>query len=107
MHGGLLASFISAYLHTAIIYIMLLIFAFTVYAVSPEIGSISRMWELLHELSQASPVEGNAGGSYLTMSSHGGIIFGVINIVGNFGTIFVDQVRDEHFFSGRFFQAPI
>jgi SSS family transporter len=91
MHGGLLASFISAYLHTAIIHIMLLIFAFTVYAVSPEIGSISRMWELLHELSQASPVEGNAEGSYLTMSSHGGIIFGVINIVGNFGTIFVDQ----------------
>ena len=37
------------------------------------------------------PVKDNRGGSYLTMISKGGIIFGVINIVGNFGTVFVDQ----------------
>jgi len=37
------------------------------------------------------PVEGNAGGEYLTMVSSGGLMFGVINIVGNFGTVFVDQ----------------
>ena len=30
-------------------------------------------------------------GAYLTMASAGGLIFGVINIVGNFGTVFVDQ----------------
>jgi len=34
---------------------------------------------------------GNAMGAYLTMASAGGLIFGVINIVGNFGTVFVDQ----------------
>ena len=28
------------------------------------------------------PVEDNRGGSYLTMISKGGIIFGIINIVG-------------------------
>ncbi len=32
------------------------------------------------------PVDGNAGGSYLTMRSKQGAIFFVINIVGNFGT---------------------
>jgi Na+/proline symporter len=32
-----------------------------------------------------------ANGNYLTMSSVGGIVFGVVNIVGNFGTVFVDQ----------------
>lgn len=32
-----------------------------------------------------------ADGSYLTMTSAGGIIFGIVNIVGNFGTVFVDQ----------------
>ena len=33
------------------------------------------------------PVKDNQGGSYLTMMSKGGIIFGIINIVGNFGTV--------------------
>jgi Na+/proline symporter len=37
------------------------------------------------------PVEGNAEGSYLTMRSKDGIIFFVINIVGNFGTVFMDN----------------
>ena len=37
------------------------------------------------------PVDGNEKGSYLTMLSREGFIFGVINIVGNFGTVFVDQ----------------
>lgn len=33
----------------------------------------------------------NRGGSYLTMMSLDGFLFGIINIVGNFGTVFVDQ----------------
>ena len=33
----------------------------------------------------------NRGGSYLTMMSLDGLQFGIINIVGNFGTVFVDQ----------------
>lgn len=37
------------------------------------------------------PVSGNEKGSYLTMISGDGLMFGVINIVGNFGTVFVDQ----------------
>lgn len=36
-------------------------------------------------------VDGNREGSYLTMLSRGGLMFGIINIVGNFGTVFVDQ----------------
>jgi hypothetical protein len=37
------------------------------------------------------PVTDNNDGSYLTMMSLGGLKFGIINIVGNFGTVFVDQ----------------
>ena len=37
------------------------------------------------------PVSGNRDGSYLTMLSSGGLMFGIINIIGNFGTVFVDQ----------------
>ena len=43
------------------------------------------------QLAVLKPVEGNASGSYLTMASTGALIFGIINIVGNFGTVFVDQ----------------
>lgn len=42
-------------------------------------------------LTACGPVDGNEGGSYLTMLSREGFIFGIINIVGNFGTVFVDQ----------------
>jgi hypothetical protein len=37
------------------------------------------------------PVDGNKDGSYLTMRSKEGAIFFVINIVGNFGTVFLDN----------------
>ena len=36
-------------------------------------------------------MQDNRGGSYLTMLSKSGFIFGIINIVGNFGTVFIDQ----------------
>ncbi|KAG6861168.1 hypothetical protein C0995_002975, partial [Termitomyces sp. Mi166 len=41
--------------------------------------------------SKAAPVQGNAGSLYLTMHSRNGLIFGVINIIGNFATVFNDQ----------------
>lgn len=44
-----------------------------------------------YNLTACGPVDGNEGGSYLTMLSREGFIFGIINIVGNFGTVFVDQ----------------
>jgi Na+/proline symporter len=84
--GGMRASLIADYSHTIVLYAILLAFAFTVYATSPILGSPARVWELLREASIDTPVEGNAQGSYLTMRSKSGLIFGVLNIVGNFGT---------------------
>jgi SSS family transporter len=91
IHGGLRATFLSDYLHTAIIFILICVFGFTVYTSSSLIGSPTKMFELLAAAATRHPVEGNVDGSYLTMSSTGGLIFGIINIVGNFGTVFVDQ----------------
>lgn len=51
------------------------------------------MWDHLHLLSSKYPVEGNRDGTYLTFFSIGGFIFGIINIIGNFGTVFNDQAR--------------
>ncbi len=89
--GGLKATFIADYMHTIIIFIVILIFVGTVYFVSPITGGIEGMYDKLVEAAQLRPVEGNAAGMYLTMASVGGLIFGIINIVGNFGTVFVDQ----------------
>ena len=51
-----------------------------------------QVWENLKVISEQFPVAGNKGGSYLTMLSKGGFVFGIINIIGNFGTVYNDQV---------------
>ena len=71
-----------------------------VFFISPITGGVEGMYNKLVEAASLNPVleptftpgePGNAMGAYLTMASAGGLIFGVINIVGNFGTVFVDQ----------------
>ena len=89
--GGLKATFVADYLHTIIIFITILTFVSVVYFISPTTGGIQGMFEKLTAAASLHPVEGNAAGAYLTMASMGGLIFGIINIVGNFGTVFVDQ----------------
>lgn len=89
--GGLKATFFAEYLNTAFIFVVVLIFVTVIYFVSPDIGGISGMYEKLTEASILKPVEGNVLGTYLTLASMGALIFGIINIVGNFGTVFVDQ----------------
>ncbi|KAI9634422.1 putative urea transporter [Dioszegia hungarica] len=89
--GGMRATLIADYSHTLVLYCILIAFALTVYATSPILGSPARVWDLLYQASVSSPVVGNAEGSYLTMRSKSGLIFGVLNIVGNFGTVFNDQ----------------
>ncbi|CDZ98323.1 urea transporter [Phaffia rhodozyma] len=89
--GGMRSTLIADYTHTAILYIILLLFVFVTYGTSDKIGSPAKMYEMLANVSAKTPVARNAGGSYVTMRSTGGIIFGVLNIVGNFGTVFNDQ----------------
>jgi len=98
--GGLKATFVADYMHTVIIYTVILTFVAMVFFISPVTGGIEGMYNKLAEAAVLKPVleptfvpgePGNAMGAYLTMASAGGLIFGVINIVGNFGTVFVDQ----------------
>lgn len=91
MFGGIKATFLTDYVHTLMIIIILLFFAFTTYATSPILGSPSAVYDLLVQAAAAHPVEGNEGGSYLTMKSKEGAIFFVINITGAFGTVFCDN----------------
>ncbi|KAL7413855.1 urea transporter [Mrakia frigida] len=89
--GGMRATLICDYTHTSILFVILLLFMITVYATSDSIGSPRKMHELLTAASAANPVAENAKGSYMTMRSQGGLIFGILNIVGNFSTVYGDQ----------------
>merc|ERR1712147_208846 len=105
MAGGLKATFMASYLHTAIIFAVLVTFLFKVYASSDDlVGSPSKVYKALEAVSSSTrdcsaiptdqncgPVKDNQGGSFLTMMSRPGLMFGIINIIGNFGTVFVDQ----------------
>lgn len=90
--GGLRATFLADFSHTAVLIAILLAFSLTSYAASDKIGSPQRMWELL---SEAAPVAGNAKGSYVTMRSLGGLKFGIVNICGNFAAVFCDQAYHQ------------
>ncbi|XP_051137330.1 urea-proton symporter DUR3 [Andrographis paniculata] len=104
--GGLKATFLASYIHSVIVHIVLLIFTYLVYVASSELGSPSVVYNRLlkvesskrictepvsHPGQSCGPVNGNYQGSYITMLSSGGLVFGIINIVGNFGTVFVDN----------------
>jgi len=150
--GGLKATFLASYVHTAVIFVILLIMVYTIYVKEYSSDDIYTMLEqtvdhsrdeceiifsknyqctenqalthdcgckaddgtvslanCLAELTGTGTgngetwydddapryacgyVGGNRRGSYLTMLSSQGLMFGIINIIGNFGTVFVDQ----------------
>jgi len=91
MFGGIKATFLTDYVHTVIILVIIFVFAFSAYATNSVAGSPGKVWELLVDAAKRHPVKGNHEGSYLTMRSQEGAIFFVINIVGNFGTVFLDN----------------
>jgi len=113
--GGLKATFIASYLHTTIIFGVLVTMITMVYIKRYSADDIYDMLDQTVSRDEDSckafystngtvdttyyakgtfacgPVSGNEDGSYLTMLSSDGLMFGIINIVGNFGTVFVDQ----------------
>ncbi|HKU50333.1 MAG TPA: sodium/solute symporter [Nitrososphaera sp.] len=101
LFGGLKATFFADYLNTAFIFVVILVFVIAIYFASPHIGGISGMYEKLTAASALAPIEGNAAGAYLTLASAGALVFGIINIVGNFGTVFVDQAYWQRAIAAR------
>ncbi|KAI0475752.1 Sodium:solute symporter family-domain-containing protein [Xylariaceae sp. FL0804] len=89
--GGLKATILTDWVHTFVLIIIIIIFSLTAYASSDELGSPGAVYDRLVQAGIAHPVAGNAQGSYLTMHSREGAVFFVINIVGNFGTVFLDN----------------
>ncbi|GKZ87411.1 hypothetical protein CBS63078_3496 [Aspergillus niger] len=99
--GGIKATFLTDYFHTAIILIIacyLSVKAFTF----EEVGSIGKLYELVQAAAQRHPVSGNQDGTYLTMTSKGAILFGILHICSNFGLV----IMDTSYFIKAFSAAP-
>lgn len=65
----------SDYIHTAVLFAIIMAFQYTVFATSDKIGSPTKMYNMLVDAGNRWPVEGNAEGSYLTFRSKSAMIF--------------------------------
>lgn len=115
--GGIKATFLTDYFHTFVITIIICFFTIKTFLV-PEIGSPGGLYDLIVRVGETSPVTGNQGGSYLTMTSknvrkqlaqfrillltYQAILFGIIHTLANFGLV----IMDTGFFAKAFSAAP-
>ncbi|KAI6905864.1 solute symporter family transporter, partial [Hortaea werneckii] len=99
--GGLRATFLCDYSHTLVLMVIILYFMFTAYTTSDLIGSPSRMYDLLQQAAAQRPVSGNKDGSYMTLKSNYGLIFGVIQLCSGSGTVFLDQAYWQRAIASR------
>ena len=58
---------------------------------SPAAEGLSGLYDLLLEAGKETPVAGNQNGSYLTMKSNQGLVFGAATILSGFSGVFCDQ----------------
>ncbi|KAE8137772.1 Sodium:solute symporter family-domain-containing protein [Aspergillus pseudotamarii] len=99
--GGIKATFLTDYFHTAIILIIACYFSIKTFTFD-EVGSIGKLYDLVQAAAQRHPVSGNHDGTYLTMTSKGAMLFGILHICSNFGLV----IMDTSYFIKAFSAAP-
>ncbi|PPQ64121.1 hypothetical protein CVT24_008732 [Panaeolus cyanescens] len=88
---GLRATFVCDWSHTLILFVVIYIFLFRTFATSQETQGVSGLYDLLVKAGAELPVTGNINGSYLTMKSNDGLVFGAATILSGFAGVFCDQ----------------
>ncbi|SCU92682.1 LAFA_0F12178g1_1 [Lachancea sp. 'fantastica'] len=86
--GGLKATFISDWVHTVIVYIILIVIAYTVFCTSPLIGSPGKMWDLLKAVQQVFPKQ--SGTSYLSFKDKDMVLLTWSVMLGGLSSVFGD-----------------
>ncbi|KAK7550224.1 urea active transporter [Phyllosticta citricarpa] len=99
--GGIKATFLTDYFHTFTIVIILCFLTAKTFTID-EIDSIGHLYDLVKAAGARHPVADNHDGSYLTMASKGGILFGILHICANFGLV----IMDTSFFIKAFAASP-
>lgn len=91
MTGGLRSTFICDYLHTVVLYAIIFIFMFSVYAASPHIGSPEALFDLLDKQAVDGHAAGTDDGSYFTVRSRDSLVFGATIFLAGFSGVWTDQ----------------
>lgn len=86
--GGLKATFISDWVHTVIIYLILIVSVYTTYCSSSLIGSPGKMWDLLKEIQDVFPMA--SGKSYLSFKSRDMILLSWSVTLGGMSSVLGD-----------------
>lgn len=99
--GGLRSTFIADYTHTAILFVSIFVFGFSMYATNDVVGSPAKFYDLLVEASAKMPIAGNHEGSYLTFKSNEGLVFAIDLFVAGFSTVWLDQAYWQRAIASR------
>ncbi|QDS76336.1 hypothetical protein FKW77_002734 [Venturia effusa] len=101
--GGLKTTFLSDYIHTVVIFIILLIFMLKFMASNslPVLGSPGALWDLLQSDHINTEAFGAKDGSYLTMQSGEGLILAAVILVSGFSSVFVDPAYGQKAIAGE------
>lgn len=95
--GGLKATFLTDYLHTAVALILIIYFTLSVLT-NEAVGGLGGLWEKLMANSKDNYVDGNYQGSLLTMKSKGAILWALILKFGNLALVVMvcNHLKSRH-----------
>lgn len=93
--------------HTVILFGIMLVSMFVMYASSSHVGSPGKMWELLMAASEIRPVAGNAEGHLLTMKSVYGGLVGLTFLGGGFSATVDSQYVPSRFSWAMKYRCPL
>ncbi|KZP03885.1 Na+/solute symporter [Athelia psychrophila] len=91
LRGGLRATILTDYLHTAVILIVVLMFWFAVYTSGDQIGSPDKMYNLLLAAQARNNDAPTLDHSYVTIRSLGALKFAILSILEYTGVVFLDN----------------
>ncbi|OAP57619.1 hypothetical protein AYL99_08357 [Fonsecaea erecta] len=87
--GGIKATFITDYLHSFILLLLIVIFSVRVFT-SGIVDSPGQLYDMIVEASKKAPMASNQDGSYLTVHSPLAARFALSQLLGNFGLCIMD-----------------
>lgn len=90
--GGLKATFLTDYLHTAVALILIIYFTLSILT-NEAIGGLGGLWEKIMATAPDNKISGNYEGSLLTMKSQGAIIWGLILKFGNLALVVMVSIQ--------------
>ncbi|SPO31376.1 probable DUR3 - Urea permease [Ustilago trichophora] len=88
--GGLKATFLTDWMHSVALLIIVLFLSLKTIT-NDAIESPAHLWELVKAANVDNRISGNYNGSVLTMTSKGGVEFGILHTLGNFGLVVMDS----------------